>query len=98
MADYIDRQAAIDALLRTAREKFNLSDEFNHYLAGLMDGETAIRQLPSADIQPVVRCKDCKYCDTGIDEDGNHFLKCLGWVYGGTKEDDYCSHGVRKDG
>ena len=48
MSDLIDRQEAIDALARTAREKFNLSDEFNHYLAGLMDGETAIRQLPSA--------------------------------------------------
>ena len=44
----------------------------------------------------VVRCKDCKYCDTGIDEEGNHFLKCLGWIYGGTKEDDYCSHGERR--
>ena len=48
MSDLIDRQAAIDALARTAREKFNLSDEFSHYLAGLMDGELAIRRLPSA--------------------------------------------------
>ena len=46
--DCISRQAAIDALARMAREKFNLSDEFNHYLAGLMDGENAIRHLPSA--------------------------------------------------
>lgn len=50
MDDSISRQAAIDALALTAREKFNLSDEFNHYLAGLMDGEMAIRQLPS--VQP----------------------------------------------
>ena len=48
MNDLISRQAAIDALARMAREKFNLSDEFNHYLAGLMDGENAIRHLPSA--------------------------------------------------
>lgn len=48
MDDLIRRQAAIDALAKVAREKFNLSDEFNHYLAGLMDGEYAIRQLPSA--------------------------------------------------
>ena len=48
MSDLISRQAAIDALARMAREKFNLSDEFNHYLAGLMDGENAIRHLPSA--------------------------------------------------
>ena len=48
MDDLISRQAAIDALAREAREKFKLSDEFNHYLAGLMDVENAIRQLPSA--------------------------------------------------
>ena len=48
--DVISRQAAIDALARTAREKFNLSDEYNHYLAGLMDGELAIKELPP--IQP----------------------------------------------
>ena len=45
-----------------------------------------------------VRCKDCKYFDSGTDEDGKLFFKCLGWVYGGTSEDDFCSHGERKDG
>jgi hypothetical protein len=50
MSELIDRQAALDALARTAREKFNLSDEYNHYLAGLMDGELAIKELPT--IQP----------------------------------------------
>ena len=30
MTDPIERQAAIDALARTAREKFNLSDEYSH--------------------------------------------------------------------
>ena len=57
MSDLISRQAAIDALARVAREKFNLSDEFNHYLAGLMDGEIAIRRLPSA--QPERTCVNC---------------------------------------
>jgi hypothetical protein len=52
MSELIDRQEAIDALARTAREKFNLSDEYNHYLAGLMDGELAIKERPT--IQPVV--------------------------------------------
>jgi hypothetical protein len=52
MSELIDRQEAIDALARTAREKFNLSDEYNHYLAGLMDGELAIKELPT--IQPEV--------------------------------------------
>ncbi len=52
----------------------------------------------SRDIVEVVRCKDCKYFDSGTDEDGKLFFKCLGWVYGGTSEDDFCSHGERRDG
>ena len=50
--DTIDRKAALDALARTAREKFNLSDEFNHYLAGLMGGELAIKELPTIQPEP----------------------------------------------
>lgn len=46
------RQAALNALARTAREKFNLSDEYNHYLAGLMDGELAIKELPTIQPEP----------------------------------------------
>jgi hypothetical protein len=52
MDDLISRQAALDALARTAREKFNLSDEYNHYLAGLMDGDLAIKELPTIQPEP----------------------------------------------
>jgi len=44
----------------------------------------------------LIRCKDCKYCSSGIDEDGDQFLKCYGWVYGGISANDYCSHAERK--
>ncbi len=53
-----------------------------------------------SEIGRLVRCKDCKYFDSGTDEDGKLFFKCLGWVYGGTSEDDFCSHGetgIRKE-
>lgn len=46
----------------------------------------------------IVRCKDCKYGDTGTDEDGRRFYKCIGIHYGGVSPDDYCSYGERKDG
>lgn len=101
---YVYKQTAIDALAK-AMPSLTTPDgygEFDHDIQiadeAFVDSMQIIQGLPSADVVEVVRCKDCKYCDTGIDEDGNHFLKCLGWVYGGTKEDDYCSHGVRKDG
>lgn len=54
-------------------------------------------KFPSADFAPVVRCKDCKYGDTGIDEEGKSFWKCIGIHYGGTKPMDFCSYGERKD-
>ena len=56
------------------------------------------KDIENAPTVEVVRCKDCKYFDSGTDEDGKLFFKCLGWVYGGTSEDDFCSHGERKDG
>ena len=70
MTGMIERQAAIDALARTAREKFNLSDEYSHYLAGLMDGELAIKNLPSAEpkkgkwkVTPCyIKCSECGEC------------------------------------
>ena len=52
MDDLISRKAAIDALARKAREKFNLSDEYSHYLEGLIDGELAIKELPTIQPEP----------------------------------------------
>ena len=78
MSDLISRQAAIDALARTAREKFNLSDGFNYYLAGLRDGETAIRQLPSAepDISSYLTDRPCAVCKCHTD-DGCSKWECV---------------------
>ena len=84
MTDLIDRQALLIDI-----EKYHLSDgKFKH----------CVEVQPSVEAVEVVRCKDCKYFDSGTDEDGKLFFKCLGWVYGGTSEDDFCSHGERKDG
>lgn len=54
--------------------------------------------FPAADVVEVVRCKDCKYGDTGTDEIGRQFYKCIGIHYGGVSPTDYCSYGERKDG
>ena len=44
----------------------------------------------------IVQCKDCKWGDTGIDEEGEPFWKCIGIHYGGTKPTDFCSYAERK--
>lgn len=55
MAEYIEREAAIDAIMKVyvrtagykARER-------------VFKAEEAVYHLPVADVAPVVRCKDCK--------------------------------------
>ena len=57
-----------------------------------------IDSIPAVDAVEVCRCGDCKYKDDGIDEDGYPFLKCLhGRSYGGTRINDYCSWGQRRE-
>ena len=92
MSELISRLAAIDGLARVASEKFKFSDEFNYYLAGLIDGENAIRQLPSA--QPeLVRCKDCKHYYALNEVRGN----CSEYNFVEKIPIDFCSWAERKE-
>ena len=55
-----------------------------------------IKDLPAADVAPVVRCKDCKYGDYDSRPDGA--MVCLRTKDGcWRKETDFCSYGERKD-
>ena len=55
-----------------------------------------IKDLPAADVAPVVRCKDCKYGDYESKPDGA--MVCLRTKDGfWRKETDFCSYGERKD-
>ena len=54
-----------------------------------------IKNEPTIDAEPVVRCKDCIY----FHDYGDGVKNC--WGDGGgifTKDDDFCSHAERKDG
>ena len=58
----------------------------------------AVKMAKEALEEEPVKCRDCKYCDCGVTEDGsNVFWKCLGVHYGGVNPDDYCSYGERKE-
>ena len=52
---------------------------------------------PDCPLIDIVQCKDCKWGDTGIDEEGKPFWKCIGIHYGGTKPTDFCSYGERAE-
>lgn len=81
--DYIDRQAAIDVL----KEKVfhNLTDEFY----GTMQ---VLDELPSADVEPVVRCKDCANWNSETHGCLRNPSVSPWW------ENDFCSYGERTDG
>lgn len=58
-----------------------------------------IKYMPDADVQEVVRCKDCKYLKYDRDFTTGRYCS-LRNVNGGKycKDDDFCSYGERKEG
>ena len=69
-----------------------------------------LREAPTVDAVPVLRCRDCKYWGDGDSKlqgsDGALFARCkvhnylidgrhTGWC---PAENDFCSYGERKDG
>jgi len=86
--EYVRKADAKDAL----QEKVfhNLTDEFY----GAMQ---AIDELPSADVAPVVRCKDCAWCeyDTALDQYWcTRGRLIIGWH---VMPDDFCSYAERRE-
>ena len=103
MADYIDREAAkvffmnMDAGRRCPCSTLLTPEEFTEYLD----------EIPTADVAPVVRCRECKYwgdeAGVTVRADGVRFARCkvhnlhaggkkIGWC---PTEDDFCSLGKR---
>ena len=61
-----------------------------------------IRYQPTIDAVPVVRCKDCKYCDISLVlPTGREIYTCMEGSHDHQmllNPTDYCSYGVRKGG
>lgn len=96
MTKYIEIDRAIETALLLLEE--GEDEQTLAYNAALVAFVKNMENQPAADVVPVVRCADCKYGDTGTDEDGRRFYKCIGIHYGGVSPTDYCSYGERKDG
>ena len=92
MAEYINREAAINALAKIINE----SDMPEDWSEGISDAMSALFRIPAADVVPVVRCRDCKHrdpedrkCDCGGLEHAHMFPVSDDW---------FCADGERKDG
>lgn len=87
MDEYIEREAAIDAVTEVYYNTpdVNLSGE---------KFEAAINGILAADVAPVVRCKDCNHCDPE-NYHCDHPMSTAAPLR--RKPDDFCSYGERKD-
>lgn len=83
MAEYIEREA----LLEKAKE---LAQNFSSSCLATPHIIKAIENAPKADVVEVVRCKE----RNGYDKHRRHCNYCGSLVF----DDDFCSHGKRKEG
>lgn len=95
MSEYIKREDALNGLAETMLYKTNGDNEVAYML----------RDIPSADVVEVVRCKDCKHWQAKPNEDeedneNNGFATwydCDKTCHICGNGNDYCSYGERKD-
>ena len=100
MAEYIEKHKVVNLLtaLENECQQFKPFEGFEHAMyRKLCETEIAIGKLPTADVVPVVRCKDCKYAYI------NGFSAASGVALCSSnakvmQQDDFCSYGERKDG
>lgn len=86
MAEYLDREAALEICDKECKERLRMHDYCGDTVAWNIGG--AIKELPCADVAPAVRCKDCKYRDG---TPGQPNILCAQM-----HEDDFCSYGERR--
>ena len=86
MAEYIEREAAIKAIVPLP---------WRSHVAACRAVE-ALEAIPAADVQEVTRCRDCIHFAT--DKPTDVFGRCLLHMLKPTIDDMYCAWATRKDG
>jgi len=81
MSEYIERGAAIEAI----GKKFK---QYGYVTKG--DYTRAIKSIPAADVEPVVRCSKCRYWEIIGKDEEEGFCK---FRAGYTTKDYYCADG-----
>lgn len=99
MAEYIKREnvlAEIDEFV-----KQNIAHGFPVDVFDIEMMKKMIKRIPSADVAPIVRCRDCKYFnhrERMCQNDDVHYDLEGGAQYSiGFGADDFCSYGERRE-
>ena len=91
MAEYIEREAIMEFPVRKDRCDKEHANE--HFIFGIESVLEYVENLPSADVAPVVRCKDCKHSWEDIGGLCCSHGACVDLTVPG---DFYCAYGERK--
>ena len=84
MDEYIKRESAIEAIMSDPPDA--------HYQSWYAE---KINEIPAADVDPLVRCKDCKYGDW--DSEPHDAMVCMRTKDGFWRSgNDFCSYGERR--
>lgn len=84
MAEYIERGALMQFPIR--RDHYDRKNGNKHFINGIESVLEYAENLPTADVAPVVRCRDCRK------------FKTYGCRMVASGYDDFCSYGERKGG
>ena len=96
MAEYINRELLLNDL-ETSIVVSGRTDVAPLELRGVHKVVDRIKAMPTEDVVPVVRCKDCKHFNVGVNFQSKPILYCRRTKFSfETKPDDYCSYGERK--
>lgn len=70
----------------------------NNFTQGYGDALETVENEPTADVEEVVRCKNCKYCEKFIDDFGVAKYFCV-YFCGSqeTEQDGYCHRGRKNE-
>ena len=88
MAEYIERDSLVGKLIEMKYCSTSSKIDF-------VDVIRLINSEPTADVQEVVRCKDCRWSST---EECAMYYRCnCGEQHTWESDNDFCSYGERKD-
>lgn len=102
MSDYINRQAAIILFQRIADDDWN-QGAGTTWANAYAEAADLVEDLPSADVEPVVHCRDCifgyKYFDV-INGITDSWVECRNpdGLHRDVSCDGYCSAGIKYRG
>ena len=100
MAEYIEREAALQFVFDACAECMDACEEFDGIYADcnqcMLEGvKLKLRDLHVADVRPVVLCKDCKWTKTdGMDDPA---IYCVQWDRWETPPDGFCWLGEKRE-